>query len=108
MKTHGEKRVEEISEYEALARRFIEGVGGLFDLYKYEMAVPTFQPPEVEAAAWVLHCLTTPKNRDVLVELLRQSFLREEAMPKMPKPLTSDGEPTPDGVKIPLRPEELP
>lgn len=43
-------KIESRDEYEKLARRFIEGVGGLFDLYKYEGAVPLVKPPEVEGA----------------------------------------------------------
>lgn len=71
-------KIESRSEYEKLARRFIEGVGGLFDLYKYEGAIPLVKPKEVEGAMWILACLTNPKNRDVLEQLLKQNHLREQ------------------------------
>ncbi|KKN72873.1 hypothetical protein LCGC14_0405770 [marine sediment metagenome] len=65
-----------IDNYEAMARKYIEGIGGLFDLYKYELAVPLCCPPEVEGARWILHCLTNPENRADLELLLQQSELR--------------------------------
>lgn len=62
--------------YEALARQYIEGLGGLFDLYRYEGAVPKYQPPEVEGAVWILQCLTNPAHRADLDALVAQSELR--------------------------------
>ena len=64
--------------YEEMARRYIEGVGGLFDLYRYEMASPLHTPPEVEGAAWILKSLTNPRNRADLDALVLQSNLRGE------------------------------
>ena len=61
--------------YEEIARHYIEGVGGLFDLYRYEMAVPKCTPPEVEGARWMLMTLTNPKNRELLDQLVEQSEL---------------------------------
>lgn len=62
--------------YEQLARKYIEGSGGLFDLYHYELASPLCKPPEVEGARWVLKCLTNPENKSDLEALLEQSKLR--------------------------------
>ena len=72
------QEIKEPDEYEKLARKFIEGTGGLFDLYAYELASPLCEPPEVEGARWILLCLTNPKNRDVLENLVRQSKMRGE------------------------------
>lgn len=66
-----------MDKYEELARKFIEGVGGLFDFYKYELASPHCQPPEVEGARWMLLCLTNPKNKTILRSLVKQSQLRD-------------------------------
>ena len=63
---------------EEMARKYIEDCGGLFDLYKYEMAAPVCEPKEVEGARWVLCCLINPDNRSDLEELLKQSHLRQE------------------------------
>jgi len=65
-------------KYEEMARKYIEGTGGLFDLYKYEMASPLYAPPEVEGARWVLLCLTNPDNKADLESLIEQSQLRQE------------------------------
>ena len=65
--------------YEKLARLCIEGVGGLFDLYRYEMAFPFCEPPEVEGARWLLACLVNPKNREILDSLVEQSDARAKA-----------------------------
>lgn len=65
-------------KYEELARKYIEGVGGLFDLYKYELASPFCQPAEVEGARWLLVCLTNPSNKSDLEALVEQSRLRQE------------------------------
>jgi len=67
-----------MDNYEKMARKYIEGAGGLFDLYRYEMASPVCEPPEVEGARWMLICLTNPKNRDDLLELIKQSELRND------------------------------
>ena len=64
--------------YEEIARQYIEGVGGLFDLYRYEMAVPKCTQPEVEGARWMLMTLTNPDNRGLLDQLVEQSELRNE------------------------------
>jgi len=66
-----------MNPYEEMARRYIEGVGGLFDLYRYELASPLYQPQEVEAAAWLIKCLTNPTNRADLDALVQQSDLRK-------------------------------
>jgi len=65
-----------MDKYEELARRYIEGSGGLFDLYKYELAPPFCAPPEVEGARWMLAVLTNPENRALLDQLVEQSDLR--------------------------------
>jgi len=65
-----------MDQYEEIARRYIKGVGGLFDLYKYELASPVCTPREVEGARWMLVCLTNPTNRAVLDQLVAQSDLR--------------------------------
>ena len=67
-----------MDNYERMARKYIEESGGLFDLYRYEMASPLCQPPEVEGARWMLLCLTNPKNRDDLRALMEQSNLKIE------------------------------
>lgn len=74
------------NNYEKIARKYIEGTGGLFDLYRYEMASPLCTPPEVEGARWLLLCLTNPKNKADLEALVSQSQLRQE-MPDGNKPL---------------------
>ena len=66
-----------MDRYEAIAREYIEGVGGLFDLYQYEMALPLCQPPEVEGARWMLLSLTNPQNRGLLEQLMEQRTQRE-------------------------------
>ena len=66
--------------YEEIARRqYIEGVGGLFDRYRYEMAVPKCTPPEIEGARWMLMTLTNPDNRGLLDQLVEQSEARSES-----------------------------
>ena len=65
-----------MDRYEEMAREYIEGAGGLFDLYKCEMASPLCQPPEVEGARWMLICLTNPKNKSALDSLVNQSRAR--------------------------------
>jgi len=67
-----------IDRYEEIARQYIEGTGGLFDLYKYEMATPLCNPPEVEGARWILCCLTNPDNRQTLDAVIKQANLRQE------------------------------
>jgi len=68
---------------EEMARKYIEGVGGLFDLYKYELAKPLCQPPEVEGARWLILSLIQPENRADLDAIVWQSKYqkrkREEA-----------------------------
>lgn len=71
-----------MDKYEELARKYIEGSGGLFDLYRYELAIPLCVPEEVEGARWILICLTNPSNRQDLDALILQSNLRKEEMPK--------------------------
>jgi hypothetical protein len=66
--------------YEKIARRYIEGSGGLFDLYRIEWASPLCTPPEVEGARWMLGCLVHPKNRELLDQLVAQSDLALEAL----------------------------
>lgn len=66
-----------MDNYEKMARKYIEGSGGLFDLYRYELASPLCSPEEVEGARWILICLSNPENRDDLDALLRQSQLRD-------------------------------
>ena len=65
-----------MDEYEKLARKYIQGTGGLFDFYRYELADPLCSPKEVEGARWVLCCLTNPENRKDLERLIKQSDLR--------------------------------
>ncbi len=65
-----------MDRYEQIAREYIEGVGGLFDLYKYEMASPKCTPPEVEGARWMLVCLVEPSNRATLDALVEQANLK--------------------------------
>ena len=67
-----------MDKYEELARQYIEGSGGLFDLYRYELAIPFCTPPEVEGARWMLLGLTNPENRELLDQLVEQSSLRVE------------------------------
>lgn len=67
-----------MDKYEELARLFIEGPGGLFDLYRLELASALCAPPEVEGARWILLCLTNPTNRARLEQLMAQSVLREQ------------------------------
>lgn len=66
-----------MDKYEEIARQYIEGVGGLFDLYRYEVASPLCVPKEVEGARWMLVCLTNPSNRGLLDQLAGQSNLRQ-------------------------------
>jgi len=61
---------------EELAYEYIEGIGGLFDLYKYELASPVCNVPEVEGARWMLRCLINPMNRGILEELVSESDRR--------------------------------
>ncbi len=63
------------SPYEQMAKKYIEGVSGLFDYIKYEMYVQR-QSPEVEGAMWILMSLTNPDNRADLDALVHQSDLR--------------------------------
>ena len=63
---------------EAMARKYIEGVGGLQDLYRYELASPLYTPPEVEGAAWLISSLINPANRADLDALVEQANLRRE------------------------------
>ena len=65
--------------YEKVARLFVEGTGGLLDLYRYEMASPFCVPPEVEGARWILACLVNPENREILDALVEQADVRTEA-----------------------------
>jgi len=58
---------------EQIARKYIEGVGGLFDMYHYELAAPVAKPPEVEGARWILICLAKPENREDLDRLITYS-----------------------------------
>ena len=67
-----------MDEYEKMARFYIEGIAGLFDLYKYEMASPLCEPPEVEGARWILKCLTNPANRKDLDRIVEQANLRQK------------------------------
>jgi len=67
-----------MDKYEAMARKYIEDSGGLFDFFKYELASPLCQPPEVEGARWILRCLTNPDNKADLDALVKQSQLRQE------------------------------
>ena len=63
---------------EKMARKYIEGVGGLKDLYRYELALPLYTPPEVEGAAWIISSLINPANRADLDALVEQANLRRE------------------------------
>ncbi len=65
-----------MNKYEEIARKYIQGPAGLFALYQNEMASPLYQPQEVEAAVWILKCLTNPRNRNDLDALVGQSNLR--------------------------------
>lgn len=67
-----------MNKYEALARKYIEESGGLFDLYRHELASPLYHPQEVEGAVWILRCLTNPNNRADLDALVKQSDLRQK------------------------------
>lgn len=71
-------------KYEELARKYIEGSGGLLDLYYHELAVPLCAPPEVEGARWILICLTHPEGRADLEALLEQSDLSRGKTPLFP------------------------
>ncbi len=68
-----------MDKYEEMARKYIEGAAGLFDLYQYEMASPLCKPPEVEGARWILACLVNPENRADLDAIVEQAKLREES-----------------------------
>ena len=70
-----------MDRYEEIAREYIEGVGGLFDLYQYEKALPVCKPPEVEGARWMLISLTNPQNTGLLEQLMEQRTQREHASP---------------------------
>ena len=61
---------------EELAHEYIDGVGGLFDLYKYEMASPVCQVKEVDGARWMIKCLVQPMNRGILDEIIKESDRR--------------------------------
>ena len=63
---------------EEMARKYIEGIGGLFDMYKYEMVKPLCEPPEVEGARWLITSLINPKNKADLMALVKQLELRDE------------------------------
>ena len=65
--------------YEKIARFFVEGSAGLFDMYRYEMASPFCQPKEVEGARWMLACLINPVNREFLDALMTQADARSKA-----------------------------
>ena len=65
-----------MDKFEEMAREYIEGSGGLFDLYHYEMAIPVCAPPEVEGARYGLICLIQPQNRSDLDALIAQSDIR--------------------------------
>jgi len=67
---------------EEIARHFIEGVGGLFDLYKYEMASALVEPKEVEGARWLIVCLINQKNRSYLDEIVKQANLHRQEFPQ--------------------------
>jgi hypothetical protein len=67
-----------MDNYEQMARKYVEGTGGLFDLYGYELAAPLCEPKEVEGARWIIVCLTNPKNRADLDRLVQQSDLRSD------------------------------
>ena len=66
--------------YEKVARLAIEGTGGLFDLYRYEIASPFCTPPEVEGARWMLAYLVNPENREMLDAIVEQSDARAREM----------------------------
>ena len=65
-----------MDKYEEIARKYIEGPGGLKDLYKYEMATPICEDPLIEGARWIIALLTLPRNREDLDALVAQSNLR--------------------------------
>jgi len=67
-----------MNKYEEIARKYIEGCGGLFDFYKYELASPCCKPKEVEGGQWILKCLTNPENEEDLKALIKQSKLRKK------------------------------
>lgn len=70
------------TQYEIMARKYIEKSGGLFDLYQHELASPLYHPKEVEGAVWILKCLTNPENRTDLDALIVQSNLRCQEFPE--------------------------
>lgn len=65
-----------MNKFEEMARKYIEGSGGLLDYYRHELVIPLYTPPEVEGAAWILASLVNPKNRADLDALVEQSDLR--------------------------------
>ncbi len=65
-----------MDKYEEMARKYIEGSGGLFDYFNHELASPLCTPPEVEGARWILKCLTNPENAADLATLNNQAKLR--------------------------------
>ena len=82
-----------MDKYEEIAREYIEGMGGLFDLYKYELASPKCNPPEVEGARWMLRCLVQPANRATLDALVNQANLRvKSARPPCDSPVRRDAD----------------
>ena len=65
-----------MDKYEEMARKYIEGNGGLKDLHQYEMVTPICDDPLVEGARWIIALLTLPRNRADLDALVEQSNLR--------------------------------
>ena len=74
-----------MDNFEEMARKYIEGSGGLFNFYHSELALPLCEPPEVEGARWILICLINPSNRKDLDALVYQSNLRIKALGLEPR-----------------------
>lgn len=55
------KAKRELHHIEKWAFAIIEGVGGLHDFERHEMAVSVF-PRDVSVVLWALRCLTNPDN----------------------------------------------
>ena len=67
-----------MDKFEEMARKYIEGPRGLQAYYRYELAIPKCEPPEVEGARWMLISLVNPANKADLDALVEQARLRQE------------------------------
>ena len=67
------------NDIETWCKEIINGVGGLKDYEKYEMAVPKFDD-HITAAIWTIRCLANPLNAgsqmviDAIIERRREMF----------------------------------